>query len=64
MRRLGGPSRAAYEQGTLLITHAVATGGTDLVNRVWKDTVFLPTDDESADPEAWVHRLERGYAGT
>ncbi|MFM9760780.1 zinc-dependent metalloprotease [Streptomyces scabiei] len=62
IRRLG-PSREAYEQGSRLIAHAVAAGGTDLVNQVWKDAVFLPTEEEIADPDAWVRRIERGYLG-
>ncbi|MET7695675.1 zinc-dependent metalloprotease [Streptomyces sp. NPDC005483] len=62
IRRLG-PSRAAYEQGARLIGRAVAAGGTDLVNRIWKDAAFLPTEEEIADPDAWVRRIERGYLG-
>ncbi|MEH0415917.1 zinc-dependent metalloprotease [Streptomyces sp. B21-083] len=58
-----GPSRAAYEQGSLLIERAVAAGGTDLVNQIWKDPVFLPTEEETADPDAWVRRIEQGYLG-
>lgn len=59
IRRLG-PSRAAYEQGSHLIAHAVDAHGTDLVNQVWKDVTFLPTEEEIADPGAWIRRLERG----
>ncbi|GAB2966713.1 hypothetical protein GCM10023080_031070 [Streptomyces pseudoechinosporeus] len=56
VRRLG-PPRALYEQGARLIARTVEVGGTDLVNRVWKDATLLPTDGEIADPDAWTDRL-------
>ncbi|MFJ3673419.1 zinc-dependent metalloprotease [Streptomyces sp. NPDC090106] len=56
-----GPGEAAYEQGARLIARAVAAGGTDLVNQIWKDPIFLPTAEETADPDTWVGRIERGY---
>ncbi|MGP4051680.1 zinc-dependent metalloprotease [Streptomyces sp. 2A115] len=56
IRRLR-PPRALYEQGARLIAHTVEVGGTDLVNRVWKDATLLPTDGEIADPDAWTDRL-------
>ncbi|MDG9717040.1 zinc-dependent metalloprotease [Streptomyces sp. DH24] len=56
LRRLG-PSGDAYAQGTRLIGHAVTVHGTDLVNRVWKDTSLLPTRSEIAEPDAWIARI-------
>ncbi|MER5450596.1 zinc-dependent metalloprotease [Streptomyces sp. NPDC002766] len=56
IRRLG-PSRAAYQQGARLVAHAVQAHGTDLINRVWKDTTLLPTAQEIADPDAWCRRI-------
>lgn len=56
IRRLG-PSRAAYEQGARLIGHATQAYGTDLINRVWKDTSLLPNAAEIADPDAWCRRI-------
>jgi len=55
--RKAGPSRAAYEQGARLIRHAVDAHGSDLVNRVWKDTSLLPTGEEIAAPDTWVQRI-------
>ncbi|MGW0822531.1 zinc-dependent metalloprotease [Streptomyces sp. NPDC002845] len=60
IRRLG-PSRAAYEQGSRLIAHAVEAHGTGLVNQVWKDVTLLPTDEEIADPDTWIRRIDRGF---
>ncbi|MFM9493688.1 zinc-dependent metalloprotease [Streptomyces galilaeus] len=52
-----GPGRDSYVQGAQLIEHAVAAGGTDLVNRVWKDTSLLPSQEEITDPDAWIRRI-------
>lgn len=52
-----GPSRAAYEQGARLIAHTAQNHGTDLINRIWKDTTLLPTAAEIADPDAWCRRI-------
>ncbi|WP_106971870.1 zinc-dependent metalloprotease [Streptomyces xylophagus] len=55
-----GPRREAYEQGSRLIAQAVAELGTGLVNQIWKDLSLLPTEKETTDPAAWIHRIERG----
>ena len=52
-----GPSREAYEQGAVLIAHAVDAHGTHGVNRIWKDVSLLPTTEEIADPGVWARRL-------
>ncbi|MGW0491133.1 zinc-dependent metalloprotease [Streptomyces olivaceus] len=52
-----GPSAAAYEQGARLVGHTVTTHGTELVNRVWKDTSLLPTPSEIAEPGDWSTRI-------
>ena len=55
--RSPGPSGAAYQDGASWVAAAVEqTGGTDLVNRAWKDMALLPTMPEIGDPDAWVRR--------
>jgi uncharacterized protein (DUF2342 family) len=55
--RLLGASRDTYQRGARLIGCAVDAQGTDLVNRIWKDTSLLPTPKEIAAPETWVDRI-------
>ena len=55
--RNAGPSRAAYDAGAQFIEHIVAAGGTDLINRIWKDSDLVPTHSEITDAEAWLLRV-------
>lgn len=55
IRRLG-PSREAYEKGATFIAYVVAHAGLDQINRLWKDTSLLPTEDEFTHPQSWLDR--------
>jgi len=45
-----------YEQGERFIRAVEATGGPELLGRVWEGPEMLPTMDEIRHPEAWVTR--------
>jgi len=45
-----------YEQGERFIRSVEATGGPELLSRVWEGPEMLPTMDEIRHPETWVMR--------
>jgi coenzyme F420 biosynthesis associated uncharacterized protein len=46
-----------YEAGERFIRAVEATGGPELLNRVWEGPEMLPTMDEIRHPETWVARI-------
>src|ERR1019366_5164608 len=46
-----------YEAGGRFIRAVEATGGPELLNRVWEGPEMLPTMDEIRHPETWVTRI-------
>jgi coenzyme F420 biosynthesis associated uncharacterized protein len=48
-----------YEQGEKFIENVEATGGRELMARVWEAPDNLPNLDEIRDPSAWIARMKR-----
>jgi uncharacterized protein (DUF2342 family) len=47
-----------YEQGERFIEAVEASGGPELMARVWEGPECLPTLDEIREPAAWVARMK------
>ena len=51
------PLGTGEEAGERFIRAVEATGGPELLNRVWEGPEMLPTMDEIRHPETWVARI-------
>jgi len=52
-----GPDRETYRPEFRFFADVSAATGTDVINKVWKDTTLQPTARELFDPEAWLGRV-------
>jgi coenzyme F420 biosynthesis associated uncharacterized protein len=47
-----------YAEGETFVNEVEATGGTELLDRVWRGPEWLPSLAEIRDPGSWVNRVE------
>ena len=47
-----------YEQGEKFIAAVEAEGGTELLERAWRGSAWLPTMDEIREPTEWIERVQ------
>jgi coenzyme F420 biosynthesis associated uncharacterized protein len=47
-----------YKRGEKFVAGVAAAGGRDAVKLIWAGPQNLPTDEEMADPQAWLRRVQ------